>query len=99
MVIKEGATYEIIRPSGSLSTTGSDSIIAVEKGDIRYNYFYSPSDSTTSSNSSFYNSVLRQNYLKSLVLKYENDKILNFLVLMFLRSFQRHIGYMKRWLK
>ncbi|CEP78585.1 ABC transporter permease subunit [Defluviitoga tunisiensis] len=72
MVIKEGATYEIIRPSGSLSTAGGDSIIAIEKGDIRYTYFYSPLDSTTSSNSSFYNSVLRQNYLKSLVLKYEN---------------------------
>jgi maltose/maltodextrin transport system permease protein len=60
-------TYTLIRPTESLGTTGSDSIIAIEKdGGIRYAYFYSPVDPLTSTNSAFYNSVLRQNYLKSL---------------------------------
>ena len=66
----DGSTYEIIRPAESASNKGYDHIIAIEKnGDVRYTYFYSPADSTTFTNSAFYNSVLRQNYIKSLNLK------------------------------
>ncbi|RAO98792.1 maltose ABC transporter permease [Petrotoga sp. 9PW.55.5.1] len=67
-------TYRIIRPTESLGTNGSSSIIAIEKnGEERYQYFYSPIDPLTSTNSAYYNSVLRQNYLKSLNLKLDDQ--------------------------
>ncbi|KUK16244.1 MAG: Binding-protein-dependent transport systems inner membrane component, partial [Petrotoga mobilis] len=54
----------------------SDSIIAIEKDSgIRYSYFYSPVDPLTSTNSAFYNSVLRQNYLKSLNLVLQDQNL------------------------
>jgi len=71
-------TYTLIRPTESLGTNGSDSIIAIENNEgIRYAYFYSPVDPLTSTNSAFYNSILRQNYLKSLnlVLQDQNFRL------------------------
>ncbi|PWJ91207.1 carbohydrate ABC transporter membrane protein 1 (CUT1 family) [Oceanotoga teriensis] len=61
----EENAYKIIRADSE-----DDSFIpAIEKNNnVRYTYFYSPYDDSVSSNSAYYNSVLRQNYMKALVI-------------------------------
>jgi len=48
----------------------NNKVVSIESNDKRYTYFYSPYDSSVSANSAYYNSVIRQNYLKSLIVKY-----------------------------
>ncbi|MGM0640463.1 MAG: ABC transporter permease subunit [Thermotogota bacterium] len=47
----------------------NNKVVSIEGNDTRYTYFYDPYDSSVSANSAFYNSIIRQKYLKSLIVK------------------------------
>ncbi|BBE30495.1 maltose ABC transporter permease [Tepiditoga spiralis] len=55
-------TYKIIKNK-------EGKIIAIDNGKIKYTYFYGFDDPSVSSNSAYYNSVIRQKYLKVINLK------------------------------
>jgi len=48
----------------------NNKVVSIEGNNSTYTYFYSPYDSSVSANSAFYNSVLRQRYLKSLIVNF-----------------------------
>jgi maltose/maltodextrin transport system permease protein len=65
-------TYNLLRPLGADIEEDKSLVLNIESEDGKiYTYFYSPFDRDLAANSAFYNSVLRQNYINSLLLHYE----------------------------
>lgn len=67
-------TYSVMRSETKMSESQALIVSIEDQNGKRYSYFYGIGDPTVASNSAYYNSVLREKYIKALEINYQAKK-------------------------